>query len=172
MLYVALRNMSPEAGPGPASNSQAGLRADSALAKLQPASRTPSHAKHSGTVRDHADHRCGGSAGLVSRGDSPDFPLIRPANPPALRAGQTARQKPDCDRDDNRNGGGKQGYVALPAVLPHCRRWQEERARCGGQIPRSGQKNAQPRLGVYIGGIKCLVADSSPPSEHLIQWPY
>ena len=37
-----------------------------------------------------------------------------------------------------------------------------------GLVPRPAQKNAQPRLGVYIGGIKCLVADSSPPSEHLI----
>ena len=40
----------------------------------------------------------------------------------------------------------------------------------GDKSPRQRKKNAQPRLGVYIGGIKCLVADSSPPSEHLIQW--
>ena len=34
-------------------------------------------------------------------------------------------------------------------------------AGAGGQVPPGQRKkNAQPRLGVYIGGIKCLVADS------------
>ena len=33
---------------------------------------------HSGNVRDQADHRCGGSAGIV-RENSPGFPLIHPA---------------------------------------------------------------------------------------------
>lgn len=130
---------------GPASNSQAGLRAYSALAKLQPASRTPSHAKHSGIVRDHADHRCGGSAGIVSRGDSPDFPLIRLANLPALRAGQTARQKPDCDCDDNGNGGGRQGGCRIAgggkqggggAALPG-RLAVEQRCKTGSSRPGS-----------------------------------
>ena len=49
---------------------------------------------------------------------------------------------------------------------------KQEKWREGQVPPASAKKNAQPRLGVYIGGIKCLVADSSPPSEHLIQWPY
>ena len=45
---------------------------------------------------------------------------------------------------------------------------KQEKWRGGASSPRQRKKNAQPRLGVYIGGIKCLVADSSPPSEHLI----
>ena len=37
--------------------------------------------QHSGIVRDQADHRCGGSAGIV-RENSPGFPLIHPVNLP------------------------------------------------------------------------------------------
>ena len=78
MLYVALRNMSLNK---PGNTRDSVPRPVSGLTALTVASQRPGYLPMPGivvNVRDQADHRCGGSAGIAPE-NSPDFPLIRPA---------------------------------------------------------------------------------------------
>ena len=81
MLYAALRNMSLNK-PGDTRNFVS--RPVSGLTALtetsQGSGRLPMR-MHSGIVWNYADHRCGGSVGLVQK-NAPNFPLIHPVNLP------------------------------------------------------------------------------------------
>ncbi len=81
MPYVALRNMSLNKPGQTRTNVSRSVSGLTALTETSQGSGRLPMPRHSGIARNYADHRCGGSAGIVQK-NSPDFPLIHPVTLP------------------------------------------------------------------------------------------